>query len=137
MAITSFRRDVLLGQRSGVVAIFYFIKKEEFKMTWLYLILAGLLEVVWATSMKLSESFSKLGYSIVTIAGMILSFVFLARALKELPMSLAYPIWTGIGAVGTVIVGVVFLKDQLSPLAYLFLVLVIIGIIGLKMTSGH
>lgn len=137
MAITSFRRDVLLGQRSGVVAIFYFIKKEEFKMTWLYLILAGLLEVVWATSMKLSESFSKLGYSIVTIAGMILSFVFLARALKDLPMSLAYPIWTGIGAVGTVIVGVVFLKDQLSPLAYLFLVLVIIGIIGLKMTSGH
>ncbi len=137
MAITSFRRDVLLGQRSGVVAIFYFIKKEEIKMTWLYLILAGLLEVVWATSMKLSESFSKLGYSIVTIAGMILSFVFLARALKDLPMSLAYPIWTGIGAVGTVIVGVVFLKDQLSPLAYLFLVLVIIGIIGLKMTSGH
>ena len=137
MAITSFRRDVLLGQRSGVVAIFYFIKKEEIKMTWLYLILAGLLEVVWATSMKLSENFSKLGYSIVTIAGMILSFVFLARALKDLPMSLAYPIWTGIGAVGTVIVGVVFLKDQLSPLAYLFLVLVIIGIIGLKMTSGH
>lgn len=106
-------------------------------MTWFYLILAGLLEVVWATSMKLSESFSRLGYSIVTIAGMILSFVFLARALKDLPMSLAYPIWTGIGAVGTVIVGVVFLKDQLSPLAYLFLVLVIIGIIGLKMTSGH
>lgn len=137
MAITSFRRDVLLGQRSGVVAIFYFIKKEEIKMTWLYLILAGLLEVVWATSMKLSESFSRLGYSIVTIVGMILSFVFLARALKDLPMSLAYPIWTGIGAVGTVIVGVVFLKDQLSPLAYLFLVLVIIGIIGLKMTSGH
>ena len=52
-------------------------------------------------------------------------------------MSLAYPIWTGIGAIGTVVVGIVFLKDQLSPLAYLFLILVIIGIIGLKMTSGH
>lgn len=52
-------------------------------------------------------------------------------------MSLAYPIWTGIGAIGTVVVGIVFLKDQLSPLAYLFLILVVIGIIGLKMTSGH
>lgn len=73
----------------------------------------------------------------VTILGMILSFVFLARALKDLPMSLAYPIWTGIGAIGTVVVGIVFLKDQLSPLTYLFLILVVIGIIGLKMTSGH
>ena len=52
-------------------------------------------------------------------------------------MSLAYPIWTGIGSIGTVVVGIVFLKDQLSSLAYLFLILVVIGIIGLKMTSGH
>ncbi|EFW89704.1 quaternary ammonium compound-resistance protein [Streptococcus equinus] len=52
-------------------------------------------------------------------------------------MSLAYPIWTGIGAIGIVVVGIVFLKDQLSPLAYFFLILVVIGIIGLKMTSGH
>lgn len=106
-------------------------------MTWIYLIFAGILEVVWATSMKLSENFSRLGYSMVTILGMVSSFVFLARALKDLPMSLAYPIWTGIGAIGTVVVGIVFLKDQLSPLAYFFLILVVIGIIGLKMTSGH
>ena len=89
-------------------------------MTWIYLILAGILEVVWATSMKLSENFSRFGYSMITILGMVLSFVFLAHALKDLPMSLAYPIWTGIGAIGTVVVGIVFLQDQLSPLAYLF-----------------
>ncbi|EFM30019.1 multidrug resistance protein, SMR family [Streptococcus gallolyticus subsp. gallolyticus TX20005] len=137
MAITSLRRDILLDKEMVLLPFFYFIKEKESKMTWIYLIFAGILEVVWATSMKLSENFSRLGYSMVTILGMILSFVFLARALKDLPMSLAYPIWTGIGAIGTVVVGIIFLKDQLSPLAYLFLILVVIGIIGLKMTSGH
>lgn len=106
-------------------------------MMWFYLILAGLLEVVWATTMKLSEGFSRVGYNIITVFGMILSFYLLSRALKDLPMSLAYPIWTGIGAIGTVIVGVVFWGDRLSPLSYLFLVLLLIGIIGLKVTSSH
>lgn len=137
MAVTSFRRDILLDKEMVLLPFFYFIKEKESKMTWIYLIFAGILEVVWATSMKLSENFSRLGYSMVTILGMVLSFAFLARALKDLPMSLAYPIWTGIGAIGTVVVGIVFLKDQLSPLAYFFLILVVIGIIGLKMTSGH
>ena len=137
MAVTSFRRDILWDKEMVLLPFFYFIKEKESKMTWIYLIFAGILEVVWATSMKLSENFSRLGYSMVTILGMVLSFVFLARALKDLPMSLAYPIWTGIGAIGTVVVGIVFLKDQLSPLAYFFLILVVIGIIGLKMTSGH
>lgn len=137
MAVTSFRRDILLDKEMVLLPFFYFIKEKESKMTWIYLIFAGILEVVWATSMKLSENFSRLGYSMVTILGMVSSFVFLARALKDLPMSLAYPIWTGIGAIGTVVVGIVFLKDQLSPLAYFYLILVVIGIIGLKMTSGH
>ena len=69
-------------------------------MMWFYLILAGLLEVVWATTMKLSDGFSRVGYNIITVLGMILSFYLLSRALKDLPMSLAYPIWTGIGAIG-------------------------------------
>lgn len=106
-------------------------------MMWVYLMVAGLLEVVWATTMKLSNGFSRASYSIITVLGMILSFYLLSRALKDLPMSLAYPIWTGIGALGTVIVGVAFFGDRLSPLSYLFLVLLLIGIIGLKMTSGH
>ena len=106
-------------------------------MTWIYLILAGLLEVVWATTLKMSEGFSKLSYSTATIFAMIASFYFLSRALKDLPMGLAYPIWTGIGAVGTMLFGVIFLKDQLSPATWIFVTLLIIGIIGIKLTSGH
>ena len=87
--------------------------------------------------MSISDGFSRVGYNIITVFGMILSLYLLSRALKDLPMSLAYPIWTGIGAIGTVIVGVVFLGDRLSPLSYLFLVLLLIGIIGLKVTSSH
>lgn len=87
--------------------------------------------------MSISDGFSRVGYNIITVFGMILSFYLLSRALKDLAMSLAYPIWTGIGAIGTVIVGVVFLGDCLSPLSYLFLVLLLIGIIGLKVTSSH
>lgn len=87
--------------------------------------------------MSISDGFSRVGYNIITVFGMILSLYLLSRALKDLPMSLAYPIWTGIGAIGTVIVGVVFLGDRLSPLSYLFLVLLLIGIIGLKVTSSY
>lgn len=77
MAITFFRRDILLDREMVLLPFFYFIKEKESKMTWIYLIFAGILEVVWATSMKLSENFSRLGYSMVTILGMVFSFVFL------------------------------------------------------------
>ncbi|WP_207695923.1 SMR family multidrug resistance protein [Enterococcus sp. DIV0212c] len=106
-------------------------------MSWLDLIIAGIFEVFWSTMMKMSHGFSKLNYSIYTILGMIVSFYFLAKAIKQLPMSLAYPIWTGIGAVGSIIVGVAFFKDQLPPITWLFIALLIIGIIGIKVTSGH
>lgn len=106
-------------------------------MTWLLLFIAGIFEVAWATTMKLSQGFSHLGYSLATVLGMILSFLFLELAVKHLSLSLAYPIWTGIGAVGSIIVGVVLFKDQLSLLAWGFVVLLIIGIIGIKVTSGH
>ncbi|MGX7111396.1 DMT family transporter [Gemella cuniculi] len=106
-------------------------------MMWFYLVLAGILEVVWASTMKLSKGFTQLNYTIITLVTMIASFYFLSKALKDLPMSLAYPIWTGIGAVGTVIVGVVFLKDQLSLATWFFVILLVVGIIGIKITSGH
>lgn len=106
-------------------------------MTWLLLFIAGIFEVAWATTMKLSQGFSHLGYSLATVLGMILSFLFLELAVKHLPLSLAYFIWTGIGAVGSIIVGVVLFKDQLSWLTWGFVVLLIIGIIGIKVTSGH
>lgn len=104
-------------------------------MTWIYLVVAGVFEVFRATMMKLSNGFSQLGYAAATVVGMILSFGFLALATKHLPLSIAYPIWTGIGAVGAILVGVIFFKDQIAPLTWLFIVMLIVGIIGIKMTS--
>ncbi|TGD21210.1 QacE family quaternary ammonium compound efflux SMR transporter [Companilactobacillus suantsaicola] len=105
-------------------------------MHWIYLIIAGLFEVVWSTTMKLSHGFSKISYTIYTIIGLCLSMFFLAIAIKKMPMSLAYPIWTGIGAVGSVIAGVILFGDKLSPLTWVFVALLLISIIGIKVTSG-
>lgn len=104
-------------------------------MTWIYLVVAGIFEVFWATMMKLSDGFSQLGYAAATIVGMILSFGFLALATKHLPLSIAYPIWTGIGAVGAILVGVICFKDQIAPVTWIFIVMLIVGIIGIKVTS--
>lgn len=106
-------------------------------MAWMYLMIAGVFEVVWATTMKLSVGFSKFGFSMATVVGMILSFFFLAKATKLLPLSLAYPIWTGVGAVGSILVGVLLFKDHLSLSTFFFIGLLITGIIGIKVTSGH
>lgn len=106
-------------------------------MTWIYLIIAGLFEVVWATTMKLSAGFTNLKFTIFTILGMIFSFYFLSIAIKHLPMSLAYPIWTGIGAVGSIIAGVIIFKDQITLITWFFIALLLIGIIGIKITTGH
>ncbi len=106
-------------------------------MTWFYLVLAGIFEVVWATTMKMSEGFSVLMYSVATVVGMILSFAFLSLAIKQMPLSLAYPIWTGIGAVGSIIVGVVLFHDQIPGMTWLFIAMLIVGIIGIKITTGH
>lgn len=106
-------------------------------MAWIHLLVAGLLEVLWATTMKLSDGFSKLNYSLLTVIGMIASFFFLAKAIKLLPMSLAYPIWTGIGALGSIIVGVLLFKDSLSLKTWFFVCLLLIGLVGIKMTSNH
>lgn len=104
-------------------------------MAWLYLTIAGIFEVVWATFMKMSNGFHKLNFTILTMIGMIISFVCLAEATRRLPMSLAYPIWTGIGAVGSIIVGVIFFGDRVSPITWAFVGCLLIGIIGIKFTS--
>ena len=106
-------------------------------MTWIYLIIAGLFEVVWATMMKLSNGFSHFGYAAATVVGMVLSFGFLALATKHLPLSIAYPIWTGIGAVGAILVGVILFQDHFSVTTWIFVCLLVISIIGIKVTSGH
>lgn len=106
-------------------------------MAWLYLIIAGLLEVVWATAMKYSEGFTKLWPSVLTIVGMFLSFGLLSLSMKELPLGTAYGIWTGIGAVGAVIVGLVFMGEPATLQRLFFVALILTGLVGLKLSSSH
>ena len=106
-------------------------------MHWIYLIFAGILEVFWATCLKFSNGFSMLKFSILTVLGMIFSFLFLSQATKTLPLGTAYAIWTGIGALGAVIVGIVLFKESVTPARIFFVTLLLIGIIGLKITSSH
>ena len=106
-------------------------------MAWLYLCIAGVMEVFWSTCMKFSHGFTDLKFSVLTIAGMIVSFAFLSQATKVLPLGTSYAIWTGIGALGAVVVGVVIFHESLSPARLLFVALLLVGIIGLKATSGH
>ena len=106
-------------------------------MAWIYLAAAGLMEVLWSTSLKLSHGFTQLGYSVLTVAGMVVSFLFLAQAMKTLPLGTAYAMWTGIGAVGAVIVGIVFFREAVTLPRMVFVALLLIGLLGLKATSGH
>ncbi len=106
-------------------------------MAWLELLLAGGLEVFWSTFMKLSEGFTRPLYTVLTLIGLVLSFLFLSQATRVLPLGTAYAIWTGIGAVGAVVVGIVIFKEPVTALRMVFVVLLLTGIIGLKATSGH
>ena len=104
-------------------------------MAWGILIAAGGLEVFWATFMKLSEGFTKPLYTVLTFAGMAASFLLLARATRTLPLGTAYAVWTGIGALGALIVGVIVFRESLTPARLLFAALLLIGITGLKATA--
>jgi quaternary ammonium compound-resistance protein SugE len=104
-------------------------------MAWFYLIIAGLLEIVWAYSMKLSEGFSKPVPSAVAIGAMIASFTLLAMAMKSLPLGTAYTIWTGIGAVGAFLVGIMVLGEQASAMRIAAAVLIVSGLVMMKMAS--
>ena len=106
-------------------------------MAWVYLFIAGLCEIFWATCMKLSHGFTQHFYTALTIAGMLVSFGLLSHAMKMLPMGTAYAIWTGIGALGSVVVGMLLIKEAMFPLRAIFVCLLLVGIIGLKATSGH
>ncbi|WP_186646472.1 DMT family transporter [Fluviispira vulneris] len=104
-------------------------------MAWVYLIIAGLFEVVWAVALKNVSGFSNIKALLLTIIGMIISFGFLGLALKELPMGTAYAIWTGIGAVGVAIYGIIFYSETLNFKRIFCLMLVLLGIFGLKVFS--
>ncbi|HPS64604.1 MAG TPA: quaternary ammonium compound efflux SMR transporter SugE [Ignavibacteria bacterium] len=104
-------------------------------MYWFYLIIAGLFEVTWAIGLKMTDGWSKLFPSIFTVIFMIASFAMLSLALKQLPIGTAYAVWTGIGAAGTALIAMIFLGESVSVSKIIFLGLIIIGIIGLKLTS--
>lgn len=101
-------------------------------MAWIYLLIAGLLEVAWATGMKYSEGFSRAGWTAFTLVSMILSFGLLSRAMQELPLGTAYTVWTGIGAVGSVLLGILLFGEPAAPLRLFFAGLIVAGIAGLR-----
>lgn len=105
-------------------------------MNWLLLFVAGLFEVVWAIGLKHTEGFTRLTPSLVTIAAMGISFYVLSVALRTLPLGTAYAVWVGIGAVGTVIAGIVLFQETLSPLKLVSTMLVVAGIAGLKLAHA-
>lgn len=106
-------------------------------MAWLYLFIAGIFEVVWAIALKYSEGFSKFWPSAITVVGMAISIYFLALALKTLPIGVAYAIWTGVGAIGTVILGIILFDESKDLLKIIFILLIVTGIVGLKVFSGN
>lgn len=105
-------------------------------MAWVYLLVAGLLEIVWAYFMKQSEGFTRLWPSVMTLGFMVVSFALLSVSMKTLPMGTAYVVWTGIGAIGAFVVGVVFLQEHLSPLRVLAALLVLAGLVLFRLAPG-
>ena len=103
---------------------------------WLLLIAAGLLEVVWAIGLKYTEGFSRLMPSVITIAAMIASVWLLAMALKSIPVGTGYAVWTGIGAVGTAILGIILFNEAATVARIACIGLIVAGIFGLKLVSS-
>lgn len=104
-------------------------------MKWFYLFIAGALEITWAITMKMSDGFTILIPSIITGIGYIASAVFLSVALKELPLGIAYAIWTGMGIVGTSVLGVFLFQEKMTLPQVICVILIIIGIAGLKILA--
>lgn len=105
-------------------------------MSWFYLFVAGIFEIAWAISMKYSLGFTKIWPTLITIVTMGLSIFFLSLALKDLPLGTAYAVWTGIGVLGTSILGIFIFDESFNFLRLLFLFLLISSIVGLKLTAA-
>lgn len=104
-------------------------------MAWIVLLFAGFFEIVWAYSMKMSDGFTKLTPSVITIFFMILSFGLLAYAMKSLPLGTAYTIWTGIGAIGSFLVGIFILNEPATAMRMFAAVLIVSGLVLMKLSS--
>lgn len=105
-------------------------------MAWIYLIIAGVLEVVWAYSMKLSEGFSRLAPTVVTLVAMLFSFWLLATAMRSIPLGTAYTIWTGIGAVGAFLVGILVLAEPVNATRVVAALLIVTGLVLMQLSSS-
>jgi quaternary ammonium compound-resistance protein SugE len=105
-------------------------------MAWTLLLIAGLLEIVWAIGLKYTRGFTQLWPTLVTLAAMAASVIFLALALREIPVGTGYAVWTGIGAVGAAVLGIVLFGEARDAPRLLCIALIVAGIVGLKLTSG-
>ncbi|WP_299370989.1 multidrug efflux SMR transporter [uncultured Tateyamaria sp.] len=105
-------------------------------MAWFYLALAAVFEVTFAMSMKYADGFTNLRASLITVVAVILGIGFLTLALRDLPVSVAYPIWTAVGTLGTVTLGYLFLGEALTPLKVLSALAIVAGVAGLKISAG-
>lgn len=104
-------------------------------IAWVYVVVAGLFEVVWATSMKSTHGWTRLWPSVITLAAMLVSFFLLARAMQALPLGVAYTVWVGIGAIGAAIAGWVVLGERLSGPQWVCIAIIAAGIAGLKLAT--
>ncbi|MHB8905975.1 MAG: DMT family transporter [Melioribacteraceae bacterium] len=103
-------------------------------MAWIYILIASVFEISWAVGLKYSEGFTHLKASVFTVIAMILSYIFLSLGAKNIPIGTAYAVWTGIGAVGTAVYGILFFDEPRDLLRIAFIFLIVIGIIGLRLT---
>jgi len=110
--------------------------KGSVLMSWLMLTIAGVFEIAFALCMKWSEGFTRLGPALLTVAAGLLSVFLLSYSLRTLPVGTAYAVWTGIGAAGTAILGIVILGDSMAPTRVLCIALILTGVIGLKVVAG-
>jgi quaternary ammonium compound-resistance protein SugE len=110
------------------------MRKQAF-MAWIILVVAGLLEIIWAVGLKYSEGFTKFWPSVITIVALVASFVLLAQAMRTLPVGTAYAVWTGIGAAGAALLGMFVLGEPATPARFACLALIVTGIVGLKLVS--
>ncbi|MEX2222977.1 MAG: quaternary ammonium compound efflux SMR transporter SugE [Candidatus Rokuibacteriota bacterium] len=106
-------------------------------MVWIYLLIAGLLEIGWAIGLKYTDGWTRLWPSVVTLVTMVASLYCLAQAVRVIPVGTGYAIWTGIGAVGTAILGIILFSESAAPARLACIGLIVAGILGLKLTSGQ
>ncbi|AGT09133.1 DMT family transporter [Paracoccus aminophilus] len=106
-------------------------------MAWIYLLIAGVCEVIWAVAMKESNGFSKLWPTVVTAVGMAISIWFLALAMRTLPLGTAYTIWTGIGAIGSFVIGILWMHEPATAMRLLAAALIISGLVLMKVATPH